>query len=213
LGTASAPPPAPQNVDLSIRVHQSALNNLADKALGGMIVRDETFQSTLKDVLGRVPEQFKPDEQDQPWAIAFAPEVPITVDFLDNQFRITVRGRRFIKGGEEHPAMDVSALYNIVRQGDTIKAVRQGGLEIFPPGFDRAKGRFSTRQLAIRKLLERRFGKVLQPELVGKGIELPGNWKKAGRLMPVAMSSAGGWITIGWKRPPQQPAPTKTAQR
>lgn len=213
LGALSAPPAALENVDLAIRVHQSTLNNLADKALGGMIVRDETFQATLKDLLGRVPEQFKPDEQDQSWAIAFAPEVPITFDFLDNQFRITVRGRRFIRVSEEHPAMDVTALYNIVRQGHSIKAVRQGGLEIFPPGFDRAKGRFSTKQLAIRKLLERRFGKVLQPELGGKGIELPGNWKKAGRLMPVAMTSAGGWMTIGWKRPPQAPAPTKTAQR
>ena len=209
LGASSAPPLPLKNVDLAIRVHQSTLNNLADKALGGMTVRDETFQATLKDLLGRVPEQFKPDQQEQPWAIAFAPDVPITFEFLDNQLRITVRGRRYIRGGEEFPAMDVTALYNIVGQGPSIKAVRQGGLEIFPPGFDRAKGRFSTRQLAIRKMLERRFGKVLQPELGGKGLELPGNWKKAGRLMPVALASSGGWITVGWKRP----GPVKTAQR
>jgi len=177
-------------------------------------VRDEPFQATLKDVLGHVPEEFKPDQQDQPWAINFAPDVPITCDFLDNQFRISVRGRRYVRGDNAYPAMNVTVVYNIVRAGDTIKAVRQGGLQIFPPDFVPGKGeRLSGRQLVIRDLLARRFGKVFKEELVGKGIELPGNWKKAGRLMPVAMTAKDGWLTVSWNRVPQSPAPTKTAKR
>jgi hypothetical protein len=156
-----------------------------------------------------VPEEFKPEQQDQPWAIHFAGGVPITFEFLDNEFRITVRGRRFIRGDNTYPAMDVTVLYKIVQEGGTIKCVRQGALQIFPPDFSKGD-RLSGRQLVIRDLLARRFGKVFKEELVGKGIELQGNWKKAGRLMPVAMTSKAGWMTIAWKLVPQ---PTKTAQR
>ncbi len=211
LGAPSAAPPALANVDLAVRVHQSALNNLADKALGGMTVRDETLQSILKDLLGHVPEEFKPDQNEQPWAITFAADVPITFDFLDNQFRITVRGRRFIRGENSYPAMDVTVVYKIVHEGGVFKAVRQGNLEIFPPDFAPGK-RLSGRQLVIRDLIARRFGKVFREELVGKGIDLPGNWKKGGRLMPSSMVCRDGWMSIGWVQV-AAPAPTKTAQR
>jgi hypothetical protein len=217
LAAPDAPPAPITNVDFSVRIHQSALNNLTDKAVGGMTVRDETFQATLKDLLGHVPEQFKPDQQDQPWAINFAADLPITFDFLDNQIRIVVRGRRYVRGDSSYPAMDVSVLYNLVKVGNTVKAVRQGGLQIFPPDFVPGKGdRLSGRQLVIRDLIARRFGKVFKEELVGTGMELPGNWKKAGRLMPVAMTSKNGWVSIGWNRAPNAPAkqaPAKTAQR
>jgi hypothetical protein len=213
LGAPLAAPPALANVDMAVRVHQSALNNLTDKALGGMTVRDETLQSILKDLLGHVPEEFKPDENDQPWAITFAADVPITFDFLDNQFRITVRGRRFIRGENSYPAMDVTVVYKIVHEGGVFKAVRQGNLEIFPPDFVPGKGaRLSGRQLVIRDLIARRFGKVFKEELVGKGIDLPGNWKKGGRLMPSSMTCRDGWMSIGWVQV-AAPAPAKTAQR
>jgi hypothetical protein len=212
LGAPSVAPPALENVDLAVRVHQSALNNLTDKALGGMTVTDETLQSILKDLLGRVPEEFKPDENEQPWAINFAADVPITFEFLDNQFRITVRGRRFIRGDNSYPAMDATAVYKIVHEGTTFKAVRQGALEIFPPDFAPGK-RLSGRQLMIRDLIARRFGKVFKEELVGNGIELPGNWKQGGRLMPTSMTCRNGWMSIGWVRVAQAPTPTKTAQR
>lgn len=213
LAASDAPPPALTNVDATVRVHQSALNNLTDKAVGGMTVRDEAFQATLKDLLGKVPEEFKPDQQDQPWAIQFAADVPITVDFLDNQFRIVVRGRRYVRGDSSYPAMDVTVLYNIVQNGKTVKAVRQGGLQIFPPDFAPGKGdRLSGRQLVIRDLIARRFGKVFKEELVGEGIELPGNWKSAGRLMPVSMTSKNGWLTIGYNRAPNPPAKAAPAE-
>jgi len=209
-GAPSAPPAPPANVDLAVRVHQSALNNLTDKALGGMTVSDETLQATLKDLLGKVPDEFKPDQREQPWAIHFAAGVPITFEFLnDNQFRITVRGRRFIRGENTYPAMDTTVLYKIVQAGGTIKCVRQGALQVFPPDFSKGD-RLSGRQLVIRDLVARRFGKVFKEELVGKGIELKGKLEKGGRLMPVAMTSQAGWMTIAWNLVPQ---PAKTAQR
>ena len=39
-----------------------------------------------------------------------------------------------------------------------------------------------ARRQVIRKLLEKRFAKIFEPEMLGEGLELPGKWKAAGKL-------------------------------
>jgi hypothetical protein len=49
-------------------------------------------------------------------------------------------------------------------------------------------------------LLEKRFAKIFEPEILAQGLELPGKWKAAGKLMPIQVVCRDGWLTIGWKR-------------
>ncbi len=191
---------------MSIRVHESMLNNLAFDALAGRTVHEEKLQSVVKDLLGHLPEKMKGDEDGQPWAITFARQQPIAVTFADGGFRITIRGVKYYKGKEGHPGMNVSAAYKIEKTAKGFKAVRQGDIEVFPPDFVPGSGQqIDARRQVIRKLLEKRFAKVFEPEILGEGLELPGKWKPAGKMLPIQVECRDGWLVIAWKRAAVEP--------
>ena len=56
-------------------------------------------------------------------------------NFRDNGFRVTLRARNFYRGEMKKAGMNVTANYKFVKEDGVFKAVRQGELEIFPPGF------------------------------------------------------------------------------
>jgi hypothetical protein len=195
-----APPALP--ADLLLRVHQSMLDNMAGTVLSGMILQEEDFQSAVKTLLGRVPEQFKPDDEQSSWTVVFARRQPITVGFADGGFQVVLRGREFIKGEKHHPAMNITAKYTFVKTDAGFKAVRQGPLEIFPPGFVPGKSKsFSLPQQIARSLLQRRFGKLFAAEFAVQGFTPSGKWSAAGKLQPVELSAQNGWLVIGYKVP------------
>ena len=130
------PPVTAEGADMTLRLHESMINNLAFDALAGRTIYEEKVQATAVDLLGHLPDKMKGDEDGKPWAITFAPRQPISVTFADDGFRVTIRGVKYFKGSDAHPAMNVSAAYKIEKspEGD-FRAVRQGGIEAFPPGF------------------------------------------------------------------------------
>ncbi len=201
------PPVTAEGADMTLRLHESMINNLSFDALAGRTIYEEKVQATAVDLLGHLPDKMKGDEDGKPWAITFAARQPISVTFADDGFRVTIRGVRYFKGGDAHPAMNVSAAYKIEKSPEgQFRAVRQGGIEAFPPGFVPGGGkRLSGPQQILRKLLEKRFAKVFEPEFLGKGLELPGKWKAFGKLMPVEIVCRDGWLVIAWKRPATPP--------
>ncbi len=187
--------------DLALRVHQSMINNLAADAVAGRTVRDETFQSVLVAMLGKLPEELKETEDQAPWAITFAARQPVSVAFADGGFTVTIRGRRYYRGDESYPGMNVTAVYKFSEADGGFKAIRQGELQIFPPGFVPGGGkRLSAREVTIRTLLKRRFGKIFDEEFLIEQIELPERWSKVGKLRPVQLVGQHAWLTIAWRR-------------
>ena len=70
--------------DLGMQVHQSAINNLCDGTLAGEEVTEQEFQDRIKDLLGRLPDQFEREADQPPWLLVFAEERPVRVSFGDN---------------------------------------------------------------------------------------------------------------------------------
>jgi hypothetical protein len=212
LAAVSAPPAVAEGADLSVCLHESMVNNLAADALAGRTVHEEKVQSVAVDLLGHLPDRMKGDEDGQPWAIAFARRQPISVTFADDGFKVTIRAVKYFKGQDAHPGMDVSASYKFEKTPTGFKAVRQGGIQVLPPDFVPGSGETvdATRQI-IRTLLEKRFGKVFEPEWVGEGLELPGKWASAGKLTPIQVTSQNGWLVIAWKRGQTATSETKMA--
>lgn len=202
LAAPSLPPPVVEGADMSLRLHESAINNLSFDALAGRTVYEEKMQAAVTDALGKLPEKMKGDEDGKPWAITFAPRQPISVTFADDGFKVTLRGVNFAKGDEDHPvAMNISAAYKIEKSAKGFRVVRQGEIEVFPPDFKPDSGQqLDARRQVIRKLLERRFAKVFESEFLGEGLELPGKWKTAGKLTPIQVVCRDGWLVIAWKR-------------
>ncbi|MGW8257153.1 MAG: hypothetical protein ACWGMZ_06690, partial [Thermoguttaceae bacterium] len=177
IAAPEAPPPAADG-DLVLQVHESMVNNFALDALGGMTVREEKFQAAIINTFGHLPEKLKGDEDEEPWAITFAQRQPISISFTDDGFQLTLRGARYYKGEAAYPAMDVTVAYKIEKTEHGFKAVRQGDIEVFPPGRKQVGGK----EQIIRQLLTKRFNKIFEPELLGEGFVLPDKWKKIGKM-------------------------------
>lgn len=201
LGAPTDPPELPGQFDLALLVHESMINNLATSALSGMTLRDEGFEAAMVDIFGELPEPLQADEDQEGWGIAFSSNrQPISVAFAENGFRVTVRGRTFYKGEESYPGMDVTADYKIFKTEQGFKAVRDEDLRILPPGVVSGGRKLSPREVVIRTLLQRRFGKIFRKEMRGEGFVLPGKWSGAGKMNPVLLACENGWLTVAWRR-------------
>ncbi len=212
LAAPGAPLSVAEGADLSLRIHESMINNLAFDALAGRTVYEEKLQQAAIDALGRLPDEMKGDDDGKPWAITFAPRQPISVTFADDGLKITLRGVRYMRGAEAHPAMNVSASYKIEKSQRGFKAVRQGEIQVFPPDFVPGT-QIDARRQVIRTLLEKRFEKVFKPELLGEGFELSGKWKAAGKLLPIQVECRDGWLVIAWKRAAAEPQVAATQKQ
>jgi hypothetical protein len=217
---ASTPPPSAIKADLVLRVHESMINNFALDALGGMTVNEDNFQKAMNDMFPKLSEETKPDgnqqnpteaqkpkrlslrdkmkrDKDQPpWTITFATRQPISVTFSDEGYKIIIRGTKFINGDNSCDDMDITVVYKFEKTDAGFKAVRQGEIQIFPPGRHQLGGK----EIAIKKLLTKRFSKIFEPEIVGEGFEFSGKLKKVGEMLPEDVKSSDGWLTIAWKR-------------
>jgi len=214
LAAPGIPPAEIAQAHLCMQVHESMFNNFADESFAGRTVTEEEFRSDLERILGEVPERFEQEEDREPWKISFdRQQLPISVDLFEGQLRIVMRGRRYTVGDTTYPGMNVTALYKIVSGAGGLKAVRQGELEIFPPDFKPGEDRLSVREQTLRRMLERRFGKVFDQEIVPEPLELPGKWAKSGKYALDQWDIADGWMTMAWNRiPGSEPADAEAAE-
>jgi hypothetical protein len=123
---------------------------------------------------------------------------------------VTLRGRKYVRGDNSYPGMEITADYRIDASGDQPKAVRQGGLKVYPPGFKPGSGeKLDTRQQMLRTLLEKRFEKIFTEEMIPEPMALSGAWEKAGQLVLSDWESSQGWMIMTWKRAPKPEEPVE----
>jgi len=218
LAAPGTPPAIEGENDLAVQVHESMINNLAASLLGGVTLVEEELQKRVVEMRGSLPESLKSDEERDPWSITFARNQPVSVKFGENALQITIRGQRYTSGDQDFRAMNVTANYTVgLTEPDElgirgIKLVRQGDLEIVPPGEPR---RLSGREITLRTLLQKRFGKLFEPEVVYDGLILPGRWRAAGILDTKQLAVGGGWLAVAWLEsgvpapPEEEPAATE----
>lgn len=203
--SAAAAAPEPQGgIDIGARLHETMIHNFTATSLAGRTIDNQQMKQWMIDTFGKLPKQLEEDEAEDrdPWSITFAAPEPVTVQFGDDRFSITIHGSAYTSGDNRYRAMDVTAAYRIERQGDELHVVREEDLKIYPPGFEPGKDRLSVPQQTLRRLLERRFGKVFTPELELDDIELAGDWKQIGVLHLANLQSRQGWLSAGWTRAP-----------
>lgn len=212
VAAPGAPPPAIHGADLSLRIHESMINNFAFSALAGRTFREEKLQAAVTDLIGYLPEKLKGDEDGKLWTITFSSQQPLSVTFADNGFTIALHGTSYRKGEDiySHP-MDISAVYKIEKSNQGFKAVRQGDLRVFPPEMP-PHSKLGDEQQNLRKLLEHRFAKILEPELLFEGLVLPGKLKAAGKLQPIQVDAREGWGLLAWKQQVDEKKPSAMIQ-
>jgi hypothetical protein len=169
-----------------------------------MRLNDDMVQRTVQELLGRLPEQLKPDANKEPFTIIFPPEnspaQPLTVSFGDSGFVVTLRGKNFYLGDEKRPGMNITATYKFVKAAEGYRAVRQGDLQIY--GFGLVPGaKRSLAQQGIYTALQTKFGKIFTPEIKLQGFKFKdGKLASAGQFVPQEIIAQDGWLAVGYCR-------------
>ena len=98
--------------------------------------------------------------------------------------------------------MDVWAAYKVGRLDGRICLVRDGDVQIYPPGFvPGGRQKLSVQETSLRRILQKRFNKVFDEVLEIEPLQLPGQLASAGPL-PLEQLEArkDGWLAAGWRK-------------
>ncbi|MBX7167403.1 MAG: hypothetical protein K1X74_13825 [Pirellulales bacterium] len=214
LGAPSRGPALRRDADISVRLHETMINNLTQSALAGVRLDEAEMQRLTKEIYGEVPRQFASSEGEQPWSITFARRRPITVRFDDDHVTITIRGSRYTSGETAYQAMNVTTVYRVERTGDQVSLVRQGEIDVLPPDF-KPGDKLSLKETSLRQLLIRRFGKIFEDRYDLAQVPMTGRLADAGELAVLEFSPQDGWMATSWLLVPKgsgkAPAPAAAA--
>ena len=202
VGAFSAPPAVDPDAVLAARVHETLVNNAAEITLGGRTITQQFIEEQIKKNNGTLPEALGNDPDQQPWSITFAKRKPVELDAGDDRVKVTVRGSRFTSGEREFPAMDIWAAYRIEPAPGGVRLVRDGDVQIYPPGFVPGGGeKLTVQETSLRRILQKRFNKVFKEVVDVEPLKLPGELERAGPLpMEQLVARKDGWVAVGWRK-------------
>lgn len=202
IGAFTAPPAVDADAVLAARVHETLVNNAAEITLGGRTITQQFVEEQIKKNNGTLPEALGNDPDQQPWSITFAKRKPVELDAVDDRVKVTVRGSRFTSGEREFPAMDIWAAYRIEPGPAGVRLVRDGDVQIYPPGFVPGGGeKLTMQETSLRRILQKRFNKVFKEVVDVEPLKLPGELERAGPLpMEQLVARKDGWVAVGWRK-------------
>ncbi len=203
IAAFTAPPAVDPDAVLSARVHESMVNNSAEITLGGRTITQKFVEEQLKKNNMAVPAELQNDADQQPWSITFAKRRPVEMDVDDDRVKLTVRGSHYTSGDREFDGMNIWATYRIEPGHPGTRLVREGDVQIYPPGFVPGGGeKLNVQQTSLRRILQKRFNKVFKEVVDVEPLKLPGELEQAGPL-PIEQLDArkDGWLAAGWRKP------------
>ena len=191
----SAPALSPTN-GLVVQVHQSAFNNMLTILLAGRSIDEERFSERITEFLEETPEFLQRKTDESPAKVSFDGRVPVDVLFVDNKIRVVVRLTDIQAMDNAGRSFTISVEYQIKMENGTIVLERTEA-EAFPAGFRPGTDTLSTAQTIIRTYLMRRL-EALPKRHVAEALDLGGQWKGTGQLIPQSASTEKGWLTLMW---------------
>jgi hypothetical protein len=123
---------------------------------------------------------------------------PLRVEFEDDEVKIAIRGRKFVRGDQVvRQTTQIAASYRIQIQAGRARLVRQGEIEVTYP--DKGEGeRLSLTELRNKTFLINKFEGLFKPQLDGEGINLSDRWAKLKDLSLEFARAEAGWLSLGW---------------
>lgn len=203
--TSPSDPPALATTDdeVSLRVHQSAINNQLAERFRDRKIDNDIVLRLLKENDLQVPDELKPVhktdgsgevEPPEEWSLTFDSQQPVEISFEGDLIRVGVMGRHFTREGREIQArMRISAAYSVHQDGKHMRFNRETDVEV---DFVESPDRLTTMQLAYKTFMLRKVGSLF-PETIstaelpqGQPIDLLGTFNFK------SISTAAGWLAI-----------------
>lgn len=185
--------------DVRVVVHQDVFGRLALQYAGKRVEGERLVQDLLE-VSRMVGADFARPEGDMSWAVQFAAEEPVCIEFGEQQSAITFRFERFESDGRIFPdPMEVRVVYSWIETDDPLAATRDGTIRVDPAGFAPESGRrIPGRLLAQRTVMKRRFEQVFSDRVEFRSTAPLGPLHDA-TLVLRKVESQNGWATTTWR--------------
>jgi hypothetical protein len=216
LGAASPPPPAPDGHEMTMRLHESAVNNYAEILLGGATASetepgddmkfDVELPEWVQDTWDRAEKDFAgeaaSEEPFKPWSMTFR-DRPISVDFRDGKLILTTHIARLQSGDQNFTNWDITGTYAPELADGGVVLRRDGDLVVLPGDF---RGSLTSRQTAERRNLEKEInersarGRGFPTTIELDPLEPEGALADAGPLAFHEFQSNEDWLIMAWNR-------------
>jgi hypothetical protein len=218
LGATSDPPAAPERHDVTMRLHESAVDNYSASVLGGATARqtkpeeDVKFNVKLPKWMDNMWKNRKTQATDsgtgkkepfKQYALTLREGRPLSVNFARDQVKLTIHIAQLKSGDQTFENWDVTGTYRPELSEGRVLLNREGKLEMLPANFS---GSLNARQSGERGNLEKElnrrsdeghgFPKTIQFDPV----KPEGKLADAGPLEFNRFASADGWLVIGLDR-------------
>ena len=193
--SANGGPPAFNGKNaFSLQLHESAVNNTIERAIGGVLLTDEKVAEIVESQTGSVPAALQISDDQDPWSIQFDFQQPFTVQFEDQEVTFAIRARQFTSGERKLNSVEIAAKYAMEVASTGVVLRRRGDIEV-----EFLQRLSQPQQIFFRSLLRKKFSGLFTDVIQGEGFSLPGRWRNIGRLRLSEFSTDEGWLSLGWK--------------
>jgi hypothetical protein len=222
LGASGNPPAAPEKHDVTMRLHETAVDNYSASVLSGATARetkadeDVKFDVHLPKWMDKLWKNRKTEATDKAagkeepfkeYALTFRDDRPISVNFIQNKVKLTVHISHLKSGEKSFDNWDVTSTYNPELSEGKVILRREGDLDMLPADF---RGQLDSRQVAERSNLKEELnrrsdqGKGFPKTIEFDPIKPEGKVADAGPLEFNQFTCGDGWVIIGLDRQKKQ---------
>ena len=214
---AQAAPGAPDNSDVFIAIHQSALMETCKTMLGDLKANQRVFMAIAKSMLPEdaynemAKNAAKKQSDVSGGYVYFNADYPVNVQFDNNTITINIRLDAFQgkdSSSKQEIPMNLTTTYKIDKvDKNGILFVRVKEPELIPRDFETGARKLTTQEITLRNRLQGELKDSLPANFQIKPRNLedladesnPNSVKVTGTLQPVAAKAANGWLTINWQ--------------
>jgi hypothetical protein len=208
---APGPPPAfsPAN-DVTVQIHESALNNAMPKILFDVKISQNSDDAApqlsgqvpklIRDQLAKAWEGESAQESETPWSMDLDTASPATLHFGDGKLILRVRASHIKVGERDYSNWDILGTYSVTSDGAQVLLSREGEVDALPAGYDPVDPRpLTAEEAGVRQELTKDMnsrvvaGDLLPPEFQIPLVDFP----DLGALQIKEIIVGGGWLTIG----------------
>lgn len=218
LGASGAPPAAPEHHDVTMRLHESAVDNYTATLMGGATARqtkpdedvkfnvplpkwmDKMWKNRKTEVTNKAGGKEEPFKE---FELTLRDNRPISVNFGKDTVKLTTHIVRLKSGDKTFENWDVTGTYKPELSNGKVLLKREGDLTLLPSDF---RGQLNSRQVAERRNLEDELnkrsdqGKGFPKTIEFEPIKPEGRAGNAGPLEFTRFTPGDGWLIIGLDR-------------
>lgn len=201
LAALSAAPPLNGQALVSVTMHESLFNNMADTTLSGRTLQSTELAGVLAKMLGEAPFGF--DNVDGvPWELTVAEGTPLEVRLADGGLTVTISCRKITAGPEVFDVpFAVSARYRASIEGPAVVLHREGDLGVAGPALG-GIGKLSDGVTDSQAIIAERFRMLFQEELRFTVDQLPFALPIEDKLVPTQLEMQEGWMLVSFDKEP-----------